>query len=55
MSTVAGLHVPLMPLVEVLGKAGTLPPPQIVREVPKLNVGVVGCITVMFLVMGIPH
>jgi hypothetical protein len=29
-----------MPLVDVLGRVGTLAPLQIVKEVPKLNVGV---------------
>jgi hypothetical protein len=41
LSTVAGLHVPVMPLAEVVGNAGTVPPSQIVRLVPKLNVGVI--------------
>ena len=40
MSTVAGLHVPLMPLSDVLVKAGTVSPAQMVSEVPKLNDGV---------------
>jgi hypothetical protein len=39
--TVVGFHVPVMPLLEVPGRAGTLAPEQIVAEVPKLNVGVV--------------
>ena len=50
MSTVAGLHVPLIPLVELLGKAGTLPPPQIVSDVPKLKVGVMLRFTVTEIV-----
>lgn len=41
MSTVAGLHVPLMLLVDGEGRAGTVPPAQIVSAVPKLNVGVI--------------
>ena len=40
MSTVDGLHVPLILLVDIAGNAGTLVPEQIVRDVPKLKVGV---------------
>ena len=54
-STVAGLHVPLIPFVEVPGNAGTVPPAQIVSDVPKLNVGVVLGTIVTFTVTGIPH
>src|SRR5678815_1499339 len=39
--TTAGFHVPVMPLVEVPGKAGTAPPEQMLSEVPNVNVGVV--------------
>src|SRR5687768_9431780 len=45
LSTTEGLHVPVRPLVDVVGSGGTVPPAQIVREVPKLNVGVVLGIT----------
>ena len=38
--TTAGFHVPVIPLVEVVGNAGTVPPVQIVKLVPKLNTGV---------------
>ena len=38
--TVAGLQVPVTPLAEVLGSAGTAPPEQMDSEVPKLKVGV---------------
>ena len=38
--TVAGLHVPLIPFVEVFGNVGTVPPSQMARAVPKLNTGV---------------
>ena len=55
LSTVAGLHVPVTPFVDVLGSEGTLPPVQIDKEVPKLNVGVVLGFTVTFLTTGIPH
>ena len=55
LSTTDGLHVPVIPFVDVLGKAGTVPPAQIVNDVPKLNVGVVRGITVTVLVMLTPH
>ena len=38
--TVVGLHVPLILLEETVGNAGAVVPEQIVREVPKLKVGV---------------
>ena len=38
--TTDGLHVPVIPLVDVVGKVGAVLPEQIVSEVPKLNVGV---------------
>ena len=41
MLTVAGLHVPVMPFVEVAGNTGAVLPVQIVCDVPKLNVGVI--------------
>ncbi len=53
--TTEGLHVPLMPLVDVLGKVGTVPPEQMVNAVPKLNVGVTFGITVTVMVTGNPH
>ena len=40
MLTIEGLHVPFIPFVDVVGRAGTLAPAQIVRLVPKLNTGV---------------
>jgi hypothetical protein len=46
LSTIAGLHVPLMPLFDVVGNAGTEPPAQMFNEVPKLNVGVAFGLTV---------
>ena len=45
MSTVAALQVPLIPLSEVIGSAGTLPPAQIVNVVPNPNVGTVFGVT----------
>jgi hypothetical protein len=53
--TVEGLQVPLMPLLEVVGSVGTVPPLQIVKLVPKLNVGVVRGVTVIFMVTCNPH
>ena len=55
MSTTAGLHEPAIPLVEVFGKGGTLPPAHIVSDVPKLKVGVVLGITVTLIVEVMPH
>ena len=46
MSTDAGLHVPAIPFCDVEGSDGTVPPAQIVRLVPKLNVGVMFGLTV---------
>ena len=46
MSTIDGLHVPVMPLVEVLGNIGANVPLQ--REVGKENVGVIIGFTVRF-------
>ena len=40
MFTADELHVPIIPSIDVPGNAGTVPPAQIVRLVPKLNVGV---------------
>jgi len=53
--TVEGLHVPVTPLVDVVGKAGTVPPEQIVKLVPKLKAGVVLGITVIFMLVGTVH
>ena len=55
MSTDEGLQVPVIPLSDELGNAGTVPPAQIVSAVPKLNVGVALGITVTFIVVGSPH
>ena len=52
MSTVAGLQIPVIPLDDVLINAGTLPPAQIVRPVPKGNVGVIFGLTVTVKVVG---
>ena len=46
MSTTEGLHVPFIPFVDVVGNIGTLPPAQMVKLAPKLNVGVMFGLTV---------
>lgn len=53
MSAMAGFHVPVIPLDEVIGKAGTVPPAQSVRLVPKANVGVMLGFTVIVNVAGV--
>ena len=53
--TIAGLHVPVIPLVDVFDNVGTEPPAQILSDVPKVNVGVTRGITVTVIVLGIPH
>lgn len=45
-STDKGLHVPVIPFCDVDGNAGTAPPAQMERLVPKLNVGVILALTV---------
>ena len=46
MSTVDGLHVPVMLSVDVVDKTGTVPPAHTVSVVPKPNVGVMFGLTV---------
>ena len=53
--TIEGLQVPVTPLLEVVGKAGTVPPEHIVKLVPKLKAGVVLGITVMVMLVGTVH
>ena len=55
MLTVAGLHVPVMALSDVPGKAGTAPFSQIVNVVPKAKVGVMFGLTVTVNVVGNAH
>jgi len=55
LSTTAGLHVPLMPLLEGEYKTGTAPPLQMDKLVPNVNVGVVLGMTVIVMVIGNPH
>ena len=52
MSTVDGLHVPVILLVDVVGSVGTVPPEHIVSVVPKLNVGVTLGVTITVNVTG---
>lgn len=53
--TVAGLHVPVMPFVDVAGRVGAVPAKQIVCAVPKLNVGVIFGFTVTVNVVVVAH
>ena len=53
--TTDGLHVPVIPLLDVVGNVGTVPPEQIVNVVPKLKVGVTFGLTVTLIVTGNPH
>lgn len=53
--TTAGLQVPAMPLVELFGSAGMVPPEQIVNEVPKLKAGTMFGATVTVKVTGLAH
>ena len=53
--TTVGLHAPVIPFVDVVGKLGTTPPSQIVSELPKLNAGVIIGFTVTVNVAGTAH
>src|SRR3982750_1741900 len=55
LSTFAGLQLPVIPLVELLGNVGTVPLAQMVREVPKVNVGVMFGLTVTVKLVGTEH
>ena len=55
MLTVAGLQLPVIPLVEVAGNAGTVPPEQTDSVVPKLNDGVMLGYTVTEKVVEVAH
>ena len=55
MSIAEGLHVPVIPFVEVIDNAGTVAPAQIVRFAPKLNVGVIFGLTVTVNVVPVAH
>ena len=54
-STTAGFQVPVMPLVDVLGNAGTVPFSQIVSDVPNAKAAITFGITTMFTVTGMPQ
>ena len=55
LSTTAGFHVPVIPLLDGEYKVGTVPPAQMVSVVPKLNVGVMFGLTVTVNVNGSAH
>jgi len=55
LSTTEGLHVPVIPFVDVVGNAGTVPPAQIVKLVPKLNTGTILGLTVTVNVVVVAH
>ena len=55
MLTTEGFHVPVIPFDDVVGNVGTDPPAQIVKVVPKLNVGVMFGLTVTVNVIGTAH
>ncbi len=55
MLTLEGLHVPVIPFDDVVGKVGTASPLQIVAVVPKLNVGVTTGFTVTVKVVVVAH
>jgi hypothetical protein len=55
LSTVAGLHVPVILFEDVPGSDGTDPPLQIVSDVPKVNVGVIFGLTVTVNVVLTAH
>ena len=55
MLIVAGLHVPVMPLIDVAGNAGTVSPEQSDNAVPKLKVGTTFGFTVVVKVAVVAH
>jgi hypothetical protein len=55
LSTTEGLHVPVIPLVDVPGNAGGVEPIQTDCEVPKLNAGGTIVFTVTVNVNGVTH
>jgi hypothetical protein len=55
LSTIAGDHEPEMELLDDVGKAGTIPPEQILKVVPKENVGVVCGVIVTVNVVMLAH
>ena len=55
LSTIAGVQVPEMPLLEVVGRFGTTPTAQISSDVPKLNVGGTTGLTVTLKFVEVAH
>src|SRR5215831_10535972 len=55
LSTTDGVHIPVIPLVDVVGNVGTVPPAQIVSKIPKLNVGVTFVFIVVVNVAFVAH
>jgi hypothetical protein len=55
LSTVDGLHIPVIALSDVAGNVGTVAPAHMVSEVPKLNVGVMFGFTVTVNVAVVAH
>ena len=47
--------MPVIPFADVVGNIGTVPPSQIVNEVPKLNIGVILGFIVTVNVVGVAH
>ena len=55
MLTTAGLHVPVIPFSDVVGKTGTVPSAQTVSDVPKSNMGARFGLTVTVNVVVVAH
>jgi hypothetical protein len=55
LSITDGLHVPVIPLLDVVGNVGTVPPGQITMLPPKRNVGETFGLTVTVNVDGVVH
>ena len=55
LSTIAGVHEPVMELLEEFGNEGTIPPEQMLKVVPKVKVGVVCGVIVTVNVVVIAH
>jgi hypothetical protein len=53
LSKTEGLQLPVIPLLDINGTEGTVPPAQMVSDVPKLKVGVMFgfTVTVKFVVV----
>lgn len=54
-STMEGFHTPVIPSVDVLVSMGTVPPAQMVNDVPKLKLGVTFGLTVSVNVVVVAH